>query len=569
MYQKHQKAAMSIHYNTFGRIILLLVLLIPSCRRIDEPSASQSRTATRIVPASVSRVKLAPRAACEGRFLAHKLDITAGMRMREIRTYASNGSGVAAGDLDGDGNVDLVFASVDRESTILWNRGSLEFTPEALDDSFTRAVNVVDVDGDGRLDIVFTHRGVDGVSYWHNQGARSTGSRFVREPLQGVDHYAYAMAWSDLNGDGALDLVTGAYDVELKSHGVPEADIRERGGVVLYEQRDGHFAARQLTARSEALAIGLVDLDGDGRRDIWAANDFALPDATWLRRGDRWESAQPFRQTSYSTMSIDWGDLANDGRQALFTTDMNPGDISPSILADWLPVLSALEEKHGPNDPQIMANTLQIQGGDGGWRNEAARRGVDATGWSWSGKLGDLDDDGFLDLYVVNGMIAQNLFGHLPQGELVEQNQAFHNRGDGNFLLAPEWKLASTASGRGMLMVDLNNDGALDIVVSNLRGQAQLFENRLCAGDGLEVDVDWPTSRNSRAIGAELELHTSNGVLRRDVRSASGYLSGDPARVHFGFPHGTKLEELIVRFPDGTATRTDALEPQTLLRVTR
>jgi hypothetical protein len=558
---------MHIDRRRFCYALLLLALLLPACQGGQVATAPAApRT---IVPVDTTQIGLAQAPACEGRFVPHTLGVANGMRMREIRTYASNGSGLAAGDLDGDGDLDMVFASVDRESTILWNDGALAFTPEPLDDQFTRAANIVDVDGDGMLDIVFTHRSLEGVSYWRNQGVGAAGGRFVRTPLAGVDHYAYSMAWADLNGDGPLDLVTGAYDVDLKSNGVPQQQIQEQGGVVLYEQRAGRFSAWQLTPRSETLAIGLVDLDGDARNDIWAANDFALPDATWLRRGESWERAEPFDQTSYSTMSIDWGDLANDGRMALYTTDMNPGDIALPVLAAWLPVISKLEEKHGPNDPQIMANVLQVSSGDGRWRNEAARRRVDATGWSWAGRFGDLDNDGFLDLYVVNGMIAENLFSYLPGGELVEENRAFRNRGDGSFALAPEWGLASTASGRGMLMADLDNDGDLDIAINNMRGQAQLFENRLCGGGALEVDVSWPSSANTHVIGAQLELDTSRGVLRRDIRSASGYLTGDPARVHFGFPPGTTLRRLIVRFPDGAAAEIDTLEAQTLLKVTR
>jgi hypothetical protein len=194
---------------------------------------------------------------------------------------------------------------------------------------------------------------------------------------------------------------------------------------------------------------------------------------------------------------------------------------------------------------------------------------VDASGWSWAGRFGDLNNDGYLDLYIVNGMIAKNLFNHLPNDELIEENQAFRNTGKGRFSYASDWGLNATTSGRGMVMADLNMDGKLDIIVNNLRGPAQIFENRLCGGDALEVDLSWPESKNPYAIGAQLELHTSAGVLRRDVRASGGYLSTDPARMHFGFPSGTQLQELLVRWPDGKVSRIEDLKAHSLLKVTR
>src|SRR5262249_25379471 len=153
--------------------------------------------------------------------------------------------------------------------------------------------------------------------------------RFVRESLPGVTSYAYSMAWADLNNDGALDLVTGSYNIDFKQDS-DQADELDKVGVVYYEHQGDKFIARPLTQEAQALSIGLVDLDGDGSLDIWVANDFALQDQIWLHkqngqqtRQPEWQPAHPFAQTSHSTMSIDWGDLANDGNLALFTTDMN------------------------------------------------------------------------------------------------------------------------------------------------------------------------------------------------------------------------------------------------------
>ncbi len=343
-------------------------------------------------------------------------------------------------------------------------------------------------------------------------------------PLPGVDAYAYAMAWGDLNDDGLLDLVTGSYAAELKQRGIEEPmDDGSTGIVVHTQQPDGSFTPHVLDPVAETLSIGLVDMTGDGLPEIWVANDFAMHDQVWQRDGDEWSLIEPFTQTSHSTMSLAWGDLRNRGERAYFTTDMAPYDTSPEVMAQWQPLMEsmgmgsmdmdAMDGHHEEGDPQVMANVLQMPSLRSGPHNQAYWRGVEATGWSWASRFGDLDSDGFLDLYVVNGVIASDMFGHLHNDELIEENQAFRNRGSGSFAKAPEWNLASTASGRGMTMADMDGDGDLDIVVNNMRSYAQLHENQLCEGANLLVDLHWDGAPNSRAIGALLRLDTSIGTL--------------------------------------------------------
>ncbi|MFN8472314.1 MAG: CRTAC1 family protein [Anaerolineae bacterium] len=550
-----------------------LLLSLSACSRLARLDATTAPGATSTPPVTVPvRAASTPLDAtepCLDQFVAHSLDHTTTVHGDVVHLFESNGAGLAVNDLDGDGRLDIVLANLNGPATILWNEGSFNFRKELLDESNTRAVNIVDVDGDGRLDIVFTHR-TSGVSYWHNDGAATNGSaQFTRRSLPNVFAPAYVMAWGDLRGQGTLDLVTGSYDAELSQVRANAFLFSHDGGVYYYRHDGDSFAPQRLTDHAQALAIALPDLDGNGRPDIVIGNDFEEPDAMWQRAGDVWQSIAPFRETTESTMSFDWADIDNSGRIALFAADMKAYEIDVRALAAWLPMMAGMHPHLPKNDPQIMENVLHVSDGAGRFSDEAQRRGVDATGWSWSSQFGDLDNDGHLDLYVVNGMIAKELFGYLPNNELVEVNQAFRNNGNGRFLPATQWGLGSTASGRGMVMADLNNDGQLDIVVNNLQSPAQIFENRLCGGASVEVDLAWPDSRNTRAIGAQVTLHTSAVDLARDVRSASGYLSGPPSRLHFGFPADAKLQSLDIRWPDGAISTLDQITPRTRLTVTR
>jgi hypothetical protein len=120
-----------------------------------------------------------------------------------------------------------------------------------------------------------------------------------------------------------------------------------------------------------------------------------------------------------------------------------------------------------------------------------------------------------------------------------------------------------------MSMADLDGDGDLDIVVNNLLSPAELFENQLCGGDSLQVDLFWPESGNTRAIGATIILRANSGTYYRDVKAASGYISGDPARIHFGFPKDSQLQQLEIRWSDGAVSTIDVPAGNSLVRITR
>jgi enediyne biosynthesis protein E4 len=253
----------------FCLFLAIIQLGLAAACQPPAPVASTSRRAIAPTPVTLAQQYLQRPGSCTGQFVTHTLDFATGTRIRTLRTYESNGAGVAVNDLDADGDLDLVMANIDGASIILWNQGELRFVTEPLAAQFTRAVAIVDVNGDGQLDIVFTHRGLATLSYWQNQGATAT-PRFSSGALPGVTTYAYSMGWGDVNHDGFLDLVAGSYNIDLKQQGMSKPEENEHAGVMYYEQTGDTFSAQRLSGRSEALAIGLLDLDDDGQRGVAA-----------------------------------------------------------------------------------------------------------------------------------------------------------------------------------------------------------------------------------------------------------------------------------------------------------
>ena len=517
---------------------------------------------------------LAAPAACTGGFIAIDLEHRIQWLGGRITNFDTIGSGLAVGDLDNDGDIDLVLANLARPTTVYWNDGGMHFRAEPLATGAARAVNAIDFDGDGWLDLAFTHPAA-APSLWLNQGPTAADTaaydRFQRVARLGAGYVANAMGWADLDGDGDLDLVTGSYNSELPALG---NGFAIGGGVAYYENQDDKLTLTVLAPTAEALAVLLTDLDGDHRTDIIIGNDYVHPDQIFLRAPAAehgWLPAPLFRATSTNTMSYDAGDIDNDGRAELFAADMKPYQRDAAVSHAW----ERITILPPPDDVQANENVLLVPHGAPGavvYANDAPQRGVDATGWTWSAKFGDLDSDGFLDLYAVNGMIDSLVFGHLPDDELVERNQALRNRGDGSFAPAPQWGLGSERSGRGMSMADLDGDGDLDVVVANMRERSQVFENRTCGGANLLVDLRQPGTRNTHVIGAQVMLIGERSGeplhLVREVRSQSGYLSGDTSRLHFGVPRDAILDRLEIRWPDGTRSYVPTPPADTLVRVT-
>ena len=512
-------------------------------------------------PVELESRALNERGACSGEFFARELAHVTGASAMPVGFYESNGAGLAIGDLNQDGLLDIVMANLAGDNHVFWNRGGLQFEREALpSQSPARAAATVDVDGDGWLDIVFTQQ-ASAPLFWRNEG----GEVFKKQALHGVSYIGYAMNWLDADRDGDLDLLTGSYDTEVEKILGQTAD---RAGVIYYENRGDRFHATRIADRSNTLAIW-TGVNRADDHEIIIGNDFAVEDKYFTFRDGVWQETEALAVMPHSTMSYDAADLDNDGRREVFAVDMKPYADDAAMLAQWQPVIDmmmAMPDVEG--DPQIMENVLYA-GAGGGAVNIARAMRLDGTGWSWSAKFGDLDNDGYQDLYVVNGMISVELFSHLPDNELVEENQVYRNVSGGGFAPRLDWRLNARASGRGMSLADLDNDGDLDAVVNNLLSPAVVFENRLCAGRAIEVDLRWKGVGNGVGIGSRLILQTDRGEYRRDVTAVSGYLSGESSRVHFGLPADAVPERLTIIWNDGALSAVTDLSADRLYTVIR
>jgi hypothetical protein len=506
------------------------------------------------VPVTSSVIPYTPAAPCTGTFIPHPMTHTTTVQT-PVRLFASNGSGVATGDVNNDGQPDIVLANISGAATLAINTGNFRFLEQPLDLPNARAVQIVDVNGDGSADISATHQGA-GISVLLNNNTPNNPS-FRRLQATFGSARTYSMLWHDFNDDHLLDLVTGSYDAEAPRGGSQSVFDAQANGVTLHTQTpDGGFTQIRLSDHANALSISALDIDGDGRDDIVVGNDFDTRDMVWLHHGTNWVPVQPFVSTPHSTMSYDLADLDRDGAPELLAADMNPYDTSVQTLAQWLPVTSRMTQYHPADDPQLMENAILQRGADNRWHNLSRTVAATSTGWSWSTRFGDLDNDGHLDLYAVNGMIAQELFPFLPDHALIERNQAL--RYDGRrYAPAPQWNLDAIASGRGMAMTDLNADGQLDIVVNNLQAPSVIYQNALCAGAALTVSLR-QAGANPQAIGAQLRL-TSGDITRwGTITTTRGYLSGDLPAVHFGL--GADAPTLLaVRWPDGALSTIDTL----------
>ncbi|MFT5086032.1 MAG: hypothetical protein ACI906_000515 [Candidatus Latescibacterota bacterium] len=481
------------------------------------------------------------------------------------------GSGAAFFDGDGDGFLDLYivngaalpgYAGATGPNAYYRNQGDGTFTDRSAesgtgDEAFGMGAAVGDVDGDGDSDLYVTNYGPNRLYLNNGQGiftdiAAASG---VADPGWGT-HAAFA----DYDRDGDLDLYVANYMKfdpakniecsagEARSYCGPTTYPGQSG--VLY-RNDGGLTFAEVTEQAglqtdsgRQLAVVFGDLDSDGHPDLFVAND-KTPNFLFVNNGDGTFTengavagvAYNEEGLAESAMGADLGDYDNDGRFDI-------------IVATF----------------QWLANTLYHNDGDGFYTDLtfSAQLGVESVPYlGMTSAFLDYDNDGWLDVFVSNGHLDENVREYDPSTTYAQQNQLFRNKGDGTFAEV------SDESGPGMrvkrvshgaVFGDYDNDGDVDVFVSD----SDTPHCTLLRNDGgnnnhyLRITTKGSKS-NLQGIGAKIRAVAGDLVQTREIRSSYGYMGSSDVRLTLGLGHHTTVDTLQVFWPSG--------ELQTLLHL--
>lgn len=527
--------------------------------------------------------------------------------------YAYNGAGVAAGDYDADGLVDIYLVSEETPSRLYRNLGGLRFedvTEQAglLDTTgpggFGIGAYFADIDDDGDLDLFRTNWETSNRLFRNN--GNGTFSDITQEAGVVYAGGSTTATFADYDRDGDLDFFVATYRPDaienqteplqlqmvdgqivvpdtLKDRLVMiESDqgggrLRELGERDLLYRNDGNGVFTEVAQQAGieggywGLSAIFADVDNDGWPDLYVTNDLWSPDTFYHNMGDgtfQLISPDMLQNTPWFSMGGDFADINNDGLNDYFVGDMISRDHTKRLT------------QHGGMDmsappigftPQVMRNSLYLNNGDGSFSDIAWLADVAASEWTWSAKFADMDLDGFVDLLITNGMVrdlmdsdfnAQAAQVGQTQGReaflaffqqfpvLNNPNIAFRNNGDLTFSDASaQWGFNTAVIGHGLSLADLDNDGDLDVVVNNFNENAQVYRND-ASNHRLMVTLQGQTS-NRFGIGAQVTLTTDQGSQTRIVTSSGGYLSSHQPVAVFGLGAGAQIQQLQVEWPSG------------------
>jgi enediyne biosynthesis protein E4 len=397
--------------------------------------------------------------------------------------------------------------------------------------------------------------------------------------------------WFDYDGDGKLDLFVGGYyneSIDLwhlnTTKIMPDSfEYANNGGrkYLFHNLGGGKFeevsAKMGISSRRWALASGAADLTGDGRPDLFIANDYGVSEL-YVNAGKRFNEVGKDAGIGYSPksgMDVAFGDVFNQGKFSIYVSNIS----EPGILIQgnnlWVP------DEHAPNASLHYVNMANAMG-------------VELGGWSFGAQFADLNNDGNLDLFLTNGYVSADRnrsywydFAKVAAGNSTiigdarnwpafagrslsgyQEKRVWINDGSGQFQdVATAVGVTDRHDGRSVAVGDLWNNGALDVVVANQNGPLLLYKNHVDpAQKWIAFSLEGRRS-NRDAIGAELTLYWNGKRQLQQVSGGSGFASENDLRLHFGLGKDAHIEKAVIRWPSGTLQTLDDLRPGQIYHV--
>ena len=514
--------------------------------------------------------------------------------------YFYNGGGVAVGDIDNDGLVDLFFSGNQVKNKLYRNLGNLKFEDISEkagitgNSSWNTGAIMGDVNGDGLLDIyVCAVVGINGFDGYNELFINKGDGTFAESAGQyglDFDSYSSSAAFLDYDLDGDLDLYLlnhavhtqesfGRVDLRykrnfqtgdklLRNDGEKFTDVSEQAGI--YGGINGY-----------GLGLAVSDFNQDGYPDIYVGNDFHEDDYYYLNNGDGTftESLKAyFGHTSRFSMGSDVADINHDGYPDLISLDMLPEDektLKSSEGDDNIQVQKLRIERYGYHY-QFTRNMLYVNQPDGNFMETALLSGVAATDWSWSALFSDYDQDGEQDLFISNGIVRrpndldfvrftsnEQIQKKLDNTKLVDQKAlglmpsgAVHNyiyKGSSTLKFedrSTDWITKDTLISGATAYADFDNDGDLDLVTNNLNQTATIYQNKTNDGANfLKIKLRYKGA-NTFGIGSKVFAYTQGKLQYRELFTTRGFQSSSEPIVHFGFGNIDKIDSIKVVWPN-------------------
>ena len=511
--------------------------------------------------------------------------------------YSYNGGGVAVGDLDNDGLADVYFTGNMEGDRLYHNRGDLRFEDITRgagilkQNLWTTGVTMADVNNDGLLDIYVCRSGDRG--FRNNLLYINRGNMQFEELARewGVNDNGYSTQATfldyDLDGDLDMYLVNHATKFNFNQEEIfknkynPEPEEADQ----LYRNEGDHFINVSREAGIRHFAFGLSatvsDLNLDGYPDIYAGSDFFEPDFLYINQQDGTFQdvlQQSTQHISFSSMGADIADFNNDGLPDILVADMQAADHerfhTNMVGMNRHKFARMLHEDY---HYQYMQNTLQMHRGidDRGvpiFSELGQIAGVSSTDWSWATLFFDMDNDGWKDLFIANGIARdiqhrdawteinakrqqlsfQQMLELFPEAPL--QNFTFVNNRNLDFRDVSEtYGIDHRGASNGAAYADLDNDGDLDLLLNNLNDTASLYENTIAQQPGkhyLQVQLRGRED-NHFGLGAKVSIHFNGHQQYQELTLSRGFQSSVPPMLHFGLDTLSQLDRLEVIWPNG------------------